>query len=110
MADRLLNPGFGGRQTIVLAVNDDSDVFDMSRCDSFAAQLTAETGSTSCQLEQSFDGVNWVSLGAALTVVGTTLKFDITDGPHGLIRVNASGAGGTGGTVTLVGFASSVVK
>jgi hypothetical protein len=110
MAAKHLLPGFGGRQTITLLVNDDSDIFDLSLCEAFAVQMTAETGSTSVQIEQSFDGVNWVALGAAITVVGTTQKYDITDKPHGLIRLNGTGAGGTGSVMTLVGFAAAVPK
>jgi hypothetical protein len=102
MAAKLLLPGFGGRTTITLSDTDTSDTYDMSLCESFAAVLTDETGTSSVQPEQSFDGANWATLGSALASEGNTLKQDHTDGPHGLIRFVQTGSGSA--VITLVGF------
>jgi hypothetical protein len=102
MAAKSLLPGFGGRTTITLSDTETSDSFDMSMCESFAVVLTDETGTSSVQMQQSFDGVKWASLGAALATEGDTQKYDVTDGPHGLIRFDQTGSGTA--VITLVGF------
>jgi len=102
MAAKALLPGFGGRTTITLSDTENSDTFDMSMCESFAVTLTDETGTSSVQMKQSFDGVTWTSLGAALAAEGDVQKYDITDGPHGLLRFDQTGTGTA--VLTLVGF------
>jgi hypothetical protein len=112
MADpsaKLLQPGFGGAIQLSLSNGQTSLAIDMSRVDCFAVVLTSETGVNSTQVQQSFDkGVNWANLGSALASAGNTLKQDITDGPHGLIRVVQTGAGS--GVVTIVGWPTKVTN
>ena len=102
----LLLPGFGGKYQISLSNTQTSGAIDMSRCSQFAVGLTSEVGANSGQLQQSFDGATWTNLGAAMANAGTFIKYDLTDGPHGLVRIVQTGAGS--GVFTLVGFGQPV--
>jgi hypothetical protein len=102
--NKLLLPGFGGAVDVTLTAGETSVHFDMSRCAQFALQMKSETGTASVQAQQSFDGLNWANLGAAFTSAGATLKFDITDGPHGLIRFVQTAAAMNGSVMRIVGW------
>jgi hypothetical protein len=94
MATELLLPGMGGRATQTVAVTENeaasySEPLDLSRCAQFAVQVTQfnSEAELTLQVQQSFDNTNWANLGIAIVVVeGDVFRFDVTDGPFGLIR------------------------
>jgi hypothetical protein len=104
MGGRYTTETFNAASTIGL------DTIDMSRCASFAIQMdtvgtTVNAGSV--DIEQSFNGTDWATLYSALGVTtdGTILAFDATDGPFGLLRVNATAiTAGSGCLFTFVGY------
>lgn len=97
MAAKLLLPGMGGKYTSENLTDTDTvaaDTIDCSRCASVAIQTIAVSGSPAgtIQMEQSFDGTNWVTYGSTLDVSANNVgRFDITDGPIGLLRINPTG-------------------
>lgn len=114
MARYLLLPGFGGRYDNTFSVtegsNADSDEMDMSRCASAAVQVKtyAPVTGTALTLQpyQSFDGTNFAVYGspvvfAAGSTLGGVIRFDPTDGPLGIIKVNAASAAGNSEVVAL---------
>lgn len=109
MAAKTLLPGFGGAYTtesiagVAVTGGVGADTLDVSKCASFAAQVTALTGSPTIQLEQTIDGTNWANLGSAIAAtVGTIAVFNATGGPFGRVRVRVTG-GSTAATLTFVG-------
>lgn len=116
MAAKVIEPGFGGRytsesMTLTTVAANGADTIDCSRCASLALQISARNlvGATgTLQLQQSFDGTNFANLGGTLSIatLGAVLLFDPTDGPFGLIRIQAISTGTNGSTVTatLIGF------
>lgn len=114
MARYLLLPGFGGRYANTFSVtegsNATSDELDMSRCAEGAVEVTTYAPVSATQLtlqpEQSFDGTNFASFGspvviAAGSAVGTIIRFEVTDGPLGILRVKATSAAGDSEVVPL---------
>ncbi len=105
-------PGFGSAVDVVQALVSGAgaatgaDVYDCSRLAQMAIQVKVwAAGNLSVQAQQSFDGVNWASLGSALTAVGNKLVLDITDGPFGLVRFTALSSDTTASvTVRVVGW------
>jgi hypothetical protein len=91
--DAHLLPGFGGKITVTIATDDAvaevfSDVIDCSRAAQMVIAARSQTGggAFSLQVYQSFDTVNFIALGAPITAINAPVKFDVTDGPHGLIK------------------------
>lgn len=88
--------GFGGKARVTIPVPDTeteySDEIDVSKVESLVVNLisTSEGGSVSVQVEQTFDRVNWASLGSPITSLSAPLKLDITDRPFGIIRLTAT--------------------
>jgi hypothetical protein len=107
-----LLPGFGGKAEVTQALVSSAgaaagaDVYDCSRIAQMAVQVkTWAAGNLSVQVERSFDGSHWTSVGSALTAVGGQLVLDITDGPFGLIRFTALSSDTTASvTVIVVGW------
>lgn len=112
MANVQMLPGFGSAVDVVQALVSgagaatSADVYDFSRLAQAAIQIKVwAAGNLSVQVQQSFDGVNWASLGSAITAVGGKLVLHITDGPLGLIRFTALSSDTTASvTVRLVGW------
>ncbi len=104
MATYLLLPGFGGSVLEHIPPLSYSNVYDLSRCAQFAVQISAKSGTVVVQVQQSFDrGVTWANFGSSISNVGQNIKFDVTDLPFGLIRVNQSAAV-EDADVTIVGW------
>lgn len=108
MSAILLQPGFGGKYTSeTFAATDTAglDTIDCSRCAQLAFQVTSSGATGNIDIEQTFDGVNWVSFIADLAITnGTVALKDITDGPFGVLRINPTDL--TAGTcsVVIVGY------
>lgn len=98
MAGVLLLPGFGGKVTLTLEVEDalaspvESDVIDCSPVAMLSFKVKSQTlgGAFSVQPKQSFDGVNWNDLGSPIIATGVFTKYDLTAGPFGLLRFDAT--------------------
>lgn len=114
MSRYLLQPGFGGRYdntfNVTEGLNVDSDELDMSRCAQAAVQVKtyAPVSGTALTLQpyQSFDGTNFAIFGspvvlAAGSTVGSIIRFEPTDGPLGIIKINAASAAGNSEVVAL---------
>lgn len=107
---KTLLPGFGGRVLEHIPAVSYSNVYDLSLCAQFAVQITAKSGTVVIQVQQSFDGgVTWANFGSSIANLGAIVKFDVTDLPFGLIRVNQSAAI-EDADVTIVGFPLQVVN
>ena len=116
MAAKLILPGFGGAYTTeswtfsagISTGSVGTDVLDLSHCAQFMVQINS-SGTGSIQIEQALAGTGGVfsSLGSSISVLtaGTVSRFDVTDGPFGVIRVNyGSISAGTGISATIVGW------
>lgn len=114
MARYLLLPGFGGRYDNTFNVtegsNTDSDELDMSRCYQASVQIKtyAPVSATTLTLQpyQSFDGTNFAIYGspvvlAAGSQLGAIIRWEATDGPLGIMKINASSAAGNSEVVAL---------
>jgi hypothetical protein len=109
MAAKLLLPGYGGAYTseeFTASSTIGADTIDVSPCRGFLAQISMVSGAGDIQLEQTANLSDWADLGTAISVGtdGAVTRFEDTDGPFGLLRIDATGI--TAGTVvvTLVGF------
>lgn len=105
MSAVVLIPGRGGRYTseaFTSAVTG-ADTIDCSRCTGFAIQQTL-VGSPAGTfiLEETIDGTNWASLGSNVTVGnGTITKYEASNRPFGIVRINAASVTGLSASVTL---------
>lgn len=116
MAAKHLLPGYGGKytsETLNESSTTGADTIDLSRCAQFMAQVIYVSGTPAGTLTMtnSVDGTNFVPLGSAIdvsTVTSTTSaisRYDVTDGPFGVIRIDATSMTGTGAvTVQIVGW------
>ena len=85
-----LLPGYGSRytsETITGASGGTvgADEIDTSRCSQFAVQIGTVTNAASSvvQVQQTFDGTNWASLGASTAMAtGSILRFGAAAGPY----------------------------
>jgi hypothetical protein len=109
MAAKLLLPGYGGVYTseeFTSSSTIGADTIDVSPCRGFLVQISMVSGAGDIQLEQTANLSDWADLGSAISVAadGAVTRFEDTDGPFGLLRIDATGI--TAGTVvvTLVGF------
>lgn len=106
MSAILLLPGFGGKYTseAIAGGGTGADVIDCSRASSLLFECTAHSGNaTTITVQQSLDGVNWITLTTFAASAGTTKALDPTKGPFGLIRFTVDGTTGTD-TVQFAGF------
>jgi hypothetical protein len=97
MAAKLLLPGLGGKyQSEVFGTSSTTgaDTIDMSRCSSFAVQIFhfGGTGGGTVQITHSLDGSTFANLGSTIdcTTSGTTSRFDSSDGPFGILRIDGT--------------------
>lgn len=113
MANIQLLPGYGAMYTsesIVGAASGTAgaDVIDTSRCEQFAVQVEAVTtpGSSTLQVQQTFDGTHWADLGSAMVIAaGNIIRFSSTGGPYGKIRLKViDAAAAVHVTFVIVGF------
>ncbi len=114
MANIQLLPGFGSRYTSESFASTDTvgaDIIDTSCCAQFAIQVVKNVGTTpvgTVQIQESLDGVNWANLGLPLSIAaadsGSITRFSITNGPYGLIRIDATAITTTGARVIIVGW------
>ena len=101
MAARLLLPGIGGQYVseVFTTTVAGADTLDATRCAQLAVQIikTSGTPAGTIQLTQSFDGTKFANLGTAISVVtdGTIVVFDITDGPFGMLQIQAAVSAGS---------------
>lgn len=108
MASRLLLPGIGGVYTseTFAATATGADTLDCSRC---AQLMIIETGTGQATIQpQTSDSVSgpWQSLGSAITVTsnGSVTRYDVTDGPFGVLRLSVTIIAGSVGAVRIVGY------
>src|SRR6266403_4771634 len=84
------------------------DTIDTSTVAQFAIQVKSVTtpGASTVQVEQTFDGVNWASLGSPVAIaLGTIIRFPVTNGPYGEIRIKViDAAAAVVVTFVVVGF------
>lgn len=114
MAKVQLLPGFGSKytsETIAGAASPGTigaDEIDVSRCAQFAIQVlsVANAASSVLQVEQSFDGANWATLGTTmLKTLGNIMRFGAFSGPYGKIRLKViDAAAAVTVTYVVVGF------
>lgn len=108
MAARLLLPGYGGRYTTETFDSNSAvgaDTLDCSHLDSLGIQVDSSGIAGTVDIEQTFNGTDWAVLVDNMVCAdGTATRLDTTDGPFGLLRVNATDI--TSGTASLafVGF------
>ncbi len=111
MAAKLLIPGFGGKyesETFDASSTVGADTIDCHQADHLGVQVSSTgTPGGDIQLEQTFNGSDWEDFGSAMPATdGSIARFDPTDGPFGLLRIDATGiTAGTAEavTVTIVG-------
>src|ERR1051325_5422342 len=112
-----LQPGYGGAYTSDAIPGTSggatgADTIDTSRCSQFEVQMTSVTtpGSSTLQVQQSFDGTNWANLCSSTAIAtGTVVRFSSISGPYGRIRlVVTDAAGAVVATFTIVGFPMQV--
>ncbi len=117
MAAKLLLPGYGGMYTSEAFTSDNTagvDTIDLSRCNSFMTQVihgsTAPTAGN-IQLEGSTNLTNWANLGTtnAVATNGGMVRYDITDGPFGVIRIKPASIDTGSVTVNIVGYEAQTV-
>lgn len=112
MAAKLLLPGLGGAYTSesFTSTVTGADTVDASRCGQLALQITGTAATGSIDLEQSFVSGKWSVLvdNFSVTDAAVVLVPD-TQGPFGVLRLNAAVTGGTC-TVTIVGYPMQVVN
>ncbi len=116
MANQVLLPGYGGMftsadvgstSTYVQTQGTDLTI-DLSMVDRFAIQITSTTASPTgtIQLEQSFNkGLSYSNLGSSINVATDVVTlFDLTAGPFGQIKINATGILSGSVNCSIVGY------
>ena len=111
MAAILVLPGYGGKytsETFDSSSTTGADTIDLSRFAQFLVGITHVSGTPagSVIMNNSGDGTTFAPLGVAIDVAtnGTTSRFDVTDGPFGLCRIDATAISAGTLKVVIVGF------
>ncbi len=106
MAAKQLLPGFGSAYTseAFTTTQTGTDTIDCSRCGQLALQVSGTAATGTVDLEQSFVSGKWSILIPSMGVTdATTYLLPVTEGPFGVLRLNATVASGTC-TFTIVGY------
>lgn len=96
MAAKSLLPDLAGiytSETLTASTTIGADTLDCSQMEGLAITVIPATVTGTIDIQESFDGTNWTVMSGADNMVlsaTATTKFDITDGPFGLLRIDAT--------------------